>query len=218
MGGAINNGGVALSWFRDCLNQAASDLSAGQGLSFEDVIALAEKAPTGAGGVICLPFFAGERSPNYNLNARALFFGLTLEHGVRHLARALLEGIAFRFRTLKEVLIDVGVELREIRASGGFTKSALWLQVMTDALDRELMIPAWSETSALGAAMWALLSARGEDALEKAGHFVKKGDSCRPNPESAEIYNRIYPLFERLYRSLEKNFDDVAELQKALER
>jgi len=218
VGGAINNGGVALSWFRDCLNQATSDLSAGQGLSFEDVIALAEKAPTGAGGVICLPFFAGERSPNYNLNARALFFGMTLEHGVNHLARALLEGIAFRFRTLKEVLIDVGVELREIRASGGFTKSALWLQVMTDALDRELMIPAWSETSALGAAMWALLSARGEDALEKAGHFIKKGDSRRPNPESAEVYNRIYPLFESLYRSLEKNFDDVAELQKTLER
>src|SRR5512136_430758 len=85
VGGAINNGGVALSWLRDCLNQAASP--AGPGLSFEDVIALAGAAKAGAGGVICLPFFAGERSPNYNLNARAMFFGMTLEHGVRHLAR-----------------------------------------------------------------------------------------------------------------------------------
>jgi gluconokinase len=218
VGGAINNGGVALSWLRDCLSQAASQLSPGAGLTFEDVVALAGAAKAGAGGVICLPFLAGERSPNWNPNARALFFGMTLEHGVSHLARALLEGIAFRFRTLKEVLTAVGVDVREILASGGFTKSALWLQVMADALDRELRIPAWGETSVLGAALWALLSACGEEALEKAGGFVKLGDSCRPNPESAEIYNRIYPVFERLYQALEKNFDEVADLQRTLEK
>jgi gluconokinase len=218
VGGAINNGGVALSWLRDCLNQAASPLAPDQGLSFEDVIALAGTAKPGAGGLICLPFFAGERSPNYNLNARALFFGMTLEHGMSHLARALLEGIAFRFRTLKEVLTDVGVDVREILASGGFTKSSLWLQVMSDALDRELRIPTWGETSALGAALWALLSARGEEALEKAGDFVELADSCRPNPENALIYSRMYPLFERLYRSLEQDFDEVSELQRTLER
>jgi hypothetical protein len=54
--------------------------------------------------------------------------------------------------------------------------------------------------------------------LEKVGDLVKLGDSCRPNPESVEIYNRICPLFERLYRSLEKNFDEVAELQAELGR
>jgi len=216
VGGAINNGGVALSWLRDCLNRAVPDRSPDQGVSFEDVIALAGSAKPGAGGVICLPFFAGERSPNYNLNARALFFGMTLDHGVKHMARALLEGIAFRFRSLKEVLIDVGVEVREIRASGGFTKSPLWLQVMADALDQELMIPRWGETSALGAAFWPLLLAAGEKALEKAGAFVKPGESCRPSPESVETYNRMYPLFERLYRSLEKSFDEVAELQTEL--
>jgi len=55
-------------------------------------------------------------------------------------------------------------------------------------------------------------------ALEKAAAFVKPGDSCRPNSESVEVYNRIYPLYERLYRSLEENFDEVADLQKTLER
>jgi gluconokinase len=218
VGGAINNGGVALSWLRDCLNQVAPPVSAHPLLSFEDVIALAAGAKAGAGGVICLPFFAGERSPNWNLNARAMFFGMTLEHGVQQLARALLEGIAFRFRSLKEVLVDIGVEVRQIIASGGFTKSKLWLQVMADALDRELWIPLWGETSALGAAFWALLSARGGERLEEAGDFVKLGNSCRPDPESVEIYNRIYPVFERLYQSLGKSFDQVAELQAKLRR
>jgi gluconokinase len=218
VGGAINNGGVALSWLRDCLNQAVPHISPDPGLSFEDVITLAGGAKAGAGGVICLPFFAGERSPNWNLNARALFFGMTLEHGARHLARALLEGIAFRFRTLKEVLVDIGVEVRQIIASGGFTKSPLWLQVMADALDQDLTIPVWGETSALGAALWALLSAHGVKNLEEAGGFVKLGDTCRPNPESVEIYNRMYPLFVKLYQSLENSFDEVSELQAELKR
>jgi len=94
----------------------------------------------------------------------------------------------------------------------------LWLQVMADALDRELLIPAWGDTSALGAAFWALLSERGGEGLEKAADLVKRGDSCRPNPESVEIYNGIYPLFEELYQSLEKSFDKVAELQAQLKR
>jgi gluconokinase len=218
VGGAINNGGVALSWLRDCLNQASPSFSAQPALSFEDIITLAGSAKAGAGGLICLPFFAGERSPNWNLNARAMFFGMTLEHGVAHLARALLEGIAFRFRSLKEVLIDIGVEVGQIIASGGFTKSPFWVQVMADALDRELMIPTWGDTSARGAAFWGLLSAHGGEALEMAGDLVKLRDSCQPNPESVEIYNRMYPFFEKLYQSLEKNFDEMAVLQAELGR
>ena len=120
VGGAINNGGVALSWLRDCLNQA----HAGQPLTFEDVLALAGRAPAGSKGLVCLPLFAGERSPNWNLNARAAFFGMSLEHELRHVARALLEGIGFRFKSLLQVLLEIGVDVRKIVASGGFTQSA----------------------------------------------------------------------------------------------
>jgi gluconokinase len=70
---------------------------------------------------------------------------------------------------LQEALIDVGVQVRQIIASGGFTKSELWLRVMADALNWELSVPVWGETSALGAALWALLGAGKVDTLEKAG-------------------------------------------------
>jgi gluconokinase len=90
--------------------------------------------------------------------------------------------------------------------------------VMADALDQDLTIPVWGETSALGAAFWALLSAQGRGRLEEAGDLVNLGDTCRPNPASVEIYNRIYPLFDKLCRSMEKSFDEVAEFQTALER
>ncbi|MBN2033559.1 MAG: gluconokinase [Deltaproteobacteria bacterium] len=215
VGGAINNGGVALSWLKDCLNKALPHLKT---LSFEDILALAGQVKAGAGGVVCLPFFAGERSPNWNLNARAVFFGMTLEHDGRHLARSLLEGIAFRFKNLHGVLAEIGVEIKQVIASGGFTKSDLWLQVVSDALNRELIVPEWGETSALGAALWAMLAAGRAETLEGAADFVKQGDACLPDPENAKIYERIYPLYGRLYEDLKAAFNEVTELQQWLKK
>ncbi|MBN1101875.1 MAG: gluconokinase [Deltaproteobacteria bacterium] len=214
VGGAINNGGVALSWLRDSLNRALVHLRPEQPwLSFEDVLRLAGEAKAGAGGLICLPFFAGERSPHWNLNARAAFFGLTLKHDIRHLSRALLEGIAFRFKTLHEMLGEIGVEFAQVIASGGFTRSDLWLQVVADALNRDLVVPVWGETSSLGAAFWPMIAGGALDSIEAAGRYVQLGKTCRPHKENAALYDRMYPIFSRLYQALEGSFDEVAGLQ-----
>jgi len=216
VGGGVNNGGIALAWLRDVLNQAFPALPPESHLSFEDVLALASQAKTGAGGLICLPFFAGERSPNWNLNARALLFGMTLQHDTRHLALALLEGIAFRFKSLSEMLTEMGLDIRQVRASGGFTKSKLWLQVMANALNRELVAPVWGETSALGAALWAMGAAGIENSLEKAGDFAELGQSYQPIPEDVVIYDRLYPIFKELYRVAANAFERITELQSDL--
>ncbi|MEW6668961.1 MAG: gluconokinase [Thermodesulfobacteriota bacterium] len=216
VGGAINNGGVALSWLRDLLNRAFPHLPPRAALTFEDVVELAGRVGPGAGGVICLPFFAGERSPNWNLNARAAFFGMTLDHDARHLARSLLEGIAFRFRSLNEMLTEIGVEATQVIASGGFTKSNLWVQVITDALNRKLVVPVWGETSSLGAAFWAMLGAGKVDSIEGFRDYVPLGKTYRPNRKDVAVYDRVYPIYARLYRALEGSFDEVAELQRDL--
>lgn len=216
VGGAINNGGVALSWLKDGLNQAFAHLPPDSRLSFDDMLTLAGQAEPGAGGVICLPFFAGERSPNWNLNARAAFFGMTICHDMRHLCRSLIEGIAFRLRNLHDVLTEMGIETRQIIASGGFTKSDLWLQVVADGMNRELHVPPWSETSALGAALWPLLAAGAAKTLEEIGALVETGSTCRPIAANAAVYDRIYPLYLRLYQALAPSFDEVAKLQQEL--
>jgi len=212
VGGAINNGGVALSWLRDCLNQA----HVRQPLTFEDILALAGRAPVGSGGLVCLPFFAGERSPNWNLNARAVFFGMSLRHEARHLARALLEGIAFRFKSLLAVLTEVGLDVRQIVASGGFTQSELWLQVMSDALGRELSLPEWGETSALAAAFWPYLSMGGAASISEIRNWVQSSRVLHPVPEHAAVYEHVYPLYTELYRSLTGAFEKAARLQHEL--
>jgi gluconokinase len=208
VGGAINNGGVAFSWLRDLFQQTA-----GESLSFEAIVALAGQAPAGSDGLLCLPFFAGERSPNWNLNARGVFFGLSLQHGAAHLARALLEGIAFRFRSLAEMLSEAGCDLREVRASGGFVHSPLWLQITASALRRELLLPASGETSSWGAAAWALIGTGALGSLEEAGDLVAVAGSAQPDPRQAEVYERLYPLYTRLYNDLLPSFDELAAFQ-----
>jgi len=213
-GGAINNGGIVLSWLRDLLNQSISSFSEKGPLSFDDLITMAEGVEPGAEGLICLPFFAGERSPHWNMNTRGVFFGLTLKHNAEHFARALLEGVAFRLRTLKEVLNEIGCEINEIRASGGLTRSELWPQIIASSLNVELCLPRWGETSSLGAALWALLGTGVINALEEIEKLIPITRSYRPVKKDSELYDQLFRIYKDLYLAMEKSFDQIAEISE----
>ncbi len=217
VGGAIHNGGIVLYWLRDAINSAMKGLRDPGAITFEEILRHAGTVQAGAGGLICLPFLAGERSPNWNLNARAVFFGLTLDHDFRHLSRSILEGIAFRLRSVMEALAGIGsLNIRRIVASGGFTQSRLWMQIVADALNRPITAPVWGETSALGAAFWAMLGTGHLGRMEDVRGIVRMGESVHPVPAHAALYDRIYPLYTGIYRSLEGAFDEVASLQSDL--
>jgi len=215
VGGAINNGGVALSWLQNMLNLRLPALSEPTELSFDDLVQMASQVDAGAQGVVCLPFFAGERSPNWNLNARAMFFGLTLLHDARHMARALLEGVAFRMRSISDVLCEISGDIRQIRASGGFTHSPVWVQIVADALGREMVVPEYGETSSLGAAFWAMLGTGALPSIGRIGELVKLAETYRPNRDNAAIYDKEFEIYNRLYDAVSPCFDALSELHKS---
>lgn len=212
VGGAINNGGIVLSWFRDALNKLQPPGSGNCYLSFEDLVKLAANIAPGADGLMCLPFLAGERSPNWNMNARGVFLGLTLDHGVDHMARALLEGVAFRLRSVAELLDEIGCKTSEVRVSGGLTQSALWPQIIASALDLELRIPHWGETSSLGAALWTLLGTGVIDDFGQIIDLVSVERSYAPAAEEARCYHELYALYKEVYAALCPAFDRLAAL------
>jgi len=207
VGGAINNGGVALSWLQDLIHSALPNLPRDMRLSFDDLTSLASGAEIGSGGVICLPLFAGERSPNWNLNARGVFFGLSLDHKMERLARSVLEGISFRFRSVYDALAEITGDIKEIRASGGFTRSPFWLQTTADVLNRELAVPVWGETSSLGAALWAINGADTLSSLHDIERLIPIGDVYEPDPRAAETYERLYENYKDLYAAVSSLFD-----------
>jgi len=206
VGGSINNGGVALSWLKDVFNQAIGLSGEGKNLSFEALLDLAEKVPPGAEGVVCLPFFTGERSPNWNMNAKAVFYGLTLEHDARHLSRAVVEGVAFRLRSIYDVMQSQGNPIEEVRASGGFTNSRLWLQTVASVLGHELITTAWGETSCLGAAMWALYGCGMIHSIEDMGQLVQVQSIIPGDPLAEQGYQKQYRLYQDLYGALQGLF------------
>ena len=212
IGGAINNGGIVLSWFRDSLNKMIGAGTEDKKLSFDEILDLAENVMPGAEGLICLPFLAGERSPNWNMNTRGVFFGLTLDHSLNHMVRALLEGVAFRLRSLAEVIDEIGCETNEIRVSGGITRSELWLQIIASALNLELHVPRWGETSSLGAALWTLLGTGVIDDFANINDLIPLGRSYLPVAEDAKQYRKLYLVSKDLYSALERSFDEISEL------
>lgn len=214
VGGAINNGGLALSWFREILNLAFSNNPKGTQLTFEELIELAAGVKPGADGLICLPFLAGERSPYWNMNARGVFFGLTLRHNIGHMSRALLEGVAYRLRSLKDALLETGVQVDQIFASGGFTRSDLWLQIISSTMDRDLLVPAWGETSSLGAAFWALMAGGVVNSLEDLAGFVSIAKTYHPDPQEAVLYEKLFHLYMDLYFILGESFDRISEFSE----
>ena len=206
VGGSINNGGLALNWLKDVFNQVISRAGDGQNLSFEALLDLAEEVAPGADGVLCLPFFTGERSPNWNMNTKAVFFGITLDHDARHLARAMVEGVAFRLRSIYDVLQSQGKTIDEVRVSGGFTNSKLWLQTVASTFGHELITTDWGETSCLGAALWALYGSGVIGSIEEMGQLIQVQTVISSNPQTELCYQKQYRQYLDLYNALKGFF------------
>lgn len=213
-GAAINNGGIVYRWFRDefCRDKAQEAVALGLG-PYEKMDEMAGSVSPGAGGLIILPFLAGERSPYWNANARGVVFGLALHHGRAHVARAIMEGVAFRSRSIFEALEEVAGPCREIRLTGGFTRSRTWCQIVADVLGRRTLVPSVGEASALGAAamaMWALGYADRYDFLDETVVIERTHE---PDPENHGVYDELYGLYLDVYSSLSRHFDRISRFQ-----
>jgi len=154
--GLLLTGGSAYQWARDLLSDSAGHRGA---LSFEDMNVMAARVPAGSEGVIVIPHLAGAGTPLWNPQASGTVLGLRLSHGPAHLARAVLEGIAFAERHALEALQEVVSPIRNLRLSGGGCGSELWAQIVADVTGLPVSVPVCSESTSLGAAIVAGVAA-----------------------------------------------------------
>ncbi|HET8523842.1 MAG TPA: xylulokinase, partial [Thermomicrobiales bacterium] len=147
--GATMVAGLALRWLRD--NIFALPKVTG----YETMTAAAAAVPPGAGGLIFLPYLAGERTPHMNPHARGVFLGLTASHGRGHLVRAVMEGVAFAlYDAYRALNLDGAVANRAILAGGG-ARSHLWRQIFSDMFGIPITPLDTADQSAFGAAILA---------------------------------------------------------------
>ncbi len=111
------------------------------GLSYEILVQEAARIEAGANGLVVLPYFAGERTPLYDPQARGVICGLTLDHTRGHLYRALLEATAYGVRHILEVMREAGGGGKRLVAIGGGTKGGLWTQIVSDVTGKTQELP-----------------------------------------------------------------------------
>lgn len=197
----------SLRWFRDTF---------APGVPFDELVAPAAEVPAGSDGVQFLPYLSGERSPYPDPLARGAFVGLTLNHDLRHLTRAVLEGVAYGLRDGFELMLAAGTRpVSHIRASGGGLASPVWRQILADVLDAEITIPSTTEGAAYGAAVLAAVG---------AGWFATVDDACArlvsatpvaaPGPDVA-AYRAGHEIYRSLYPALAGPFHRLAERANA---
>jgi len=166
--------------------------------------------PPGSDGLLFLPYLTGERTPYPDPLARGAFVGLTVHHGRPHLTRSVLEGVAFGLRDSLELMRGIGVTgSRQIRATGGGSKSSLWRQILADVLGTDVVTTSTSEGAAQGAAMLAAVGAGWYPTVQDASaSTIELGDAITPSMDAAR-YADAYERYRELYPALAPTFHSL---------
>jgi xylulokinase len=205
--GVMLSAAGSLQWYRDTLAPAAS---------FDELLAEAEPVPPGCEGLQFLPYLTGERTPYPDPLARGAFVGLTLRHGRGHMTRAVLEGVSFGLKDSFTLIQSVGSsagqsEIKQVRASGGGTKGALWRQILADVLEAELVTVNTSEGAGYGAALLAGVSVGvWHDVVSACADTIRITGQTNPDPAKAEAYRQAYATYRMLYPALKPSFGRMA--------
>ncbi|MEJ8547433.1 gluconokinase [Brevibacillus borstelensis] len=216
VGGPINNGGIALKWFKDQFAGDELALAAKTGENVYDIITReAARIQPGSEGLLFLPYLTGERAPHWNAQARGVFFGAGLNHRRQHFIRAVLEGVIFSAFSVYQSLMPTEQSAKSLLATGGFVRSPVWLQMTADVFGVPVLVPASRESACLGAVMLAMLATGAASSLDETRSLVRITDTYIPNEKHTEAYRELYALFADVYRSLVPHFDTLSKWREA---
>ncbi len=195
-GGATNNGGNVLQWYiQQVLGQE-------RGGDTERWVREAAEVEPGSSGLVFLPYLQGERAPVWDAHARGVFFGVRSVHGQRHFIRAILEGVCFEMRQIGVSLEETLGPIKHIYASGGFTKSKDWLQLMADVFMKTVYVTGKADASAVGAAMLALYALGIVPDWKSVAALSGVSERYEPDALRHEVYLSNYKVFTELYSRL----------------
>jgi len=212
--GVILSAGGSLRWLRDTFYQPEGVVGRTIGEDPYNLMALgAAKVPAGSEGLIFLPYLTGERTPYPDPYARGVFFGATLRHDRSYFARAVLEGVAYAMNDTFEIFKELGVEINEVRASGGGAKSAIWRQIQADITGYAHKTLGIDEGPALGVALLAAVgTGRFATVADACAAAINTVDTSEPNPHNHATYRKYYGIYQSLYPTLKSTFKAVSDI------
>lgn len=183
--------GGSLRWYRDTIAPQ---------IAFADLMQLAENSQPGARGVLFLPHLAGERSPHLDPETRGAWVNLSLAHTQADLIRAVLEGVAFSLREALDVIYTI-TPIHQLLATGGGARSRVWLKILADILQTELIAPKAEEGAAYGAAILAMVGVGAYPNLETAFKILPQVSDV-VQPQANPVYESAFQKYQHLYEAM----------------
>ena len=201
----LESGGDAMRWARRAFHEKQ--------LGYSEIVEKAAQAPAGSERLFFVPYLAGERFGDHR-NARAQFFGIAAAHGLAHMHRAVLEGVAFAVKRHINIMEDAsGQKLERVIASGGGARAKLWMTIKASVYDIPIVVPQEAECGIVGCAAMAATATGRFDTVEAAADaYVSFTDEIRPDPAWAETYRPMQGFFEKLYRHSQALYNDLDRL------
>ena len=185
LAGGMATAGAITGWVRELVGSP----------DYATLLAEAEASGPGARGLLVLPYFAGERTPIMDPDARGVIAGLTLTHTRGDLYRAVLESVALGVRHNIDVMRAAGADIDRVVAVGGGTAGGLWTQIVSDVTGMTQVIPSHTIGASYGA---ALLAAQLEHDVS-IDDWNPPARLCTPDPSVESDYHDLYELYRRLY-------------------
>ncbi|MDR6559220.1 xylulokinase [Arthrobacter pascens] len=201
LSGGMSTSGSLLTWLQQILG----------GTPMEVLLKDAAAVPAGAEGLLLLPYFAGERTPILDPDARGMIMGLTLRHGRGHLLRAALEGICFGLRQTLDLVEEAGEPITRLLAVGGGLKAGLWSQIASDVTGRTQIVPKVTIGASYGD---ALLAAVGTGTVAPDTDWMKADRLVEPTAGTAGLYGEMYATYCSLYASNRDHMHALARIQE----
>ena len=212
--GVVLAAGGSFQWFRDQLGKAEVDAAKAGGV--DPYFLLTDEAALvgpGAEGLIFLPYLTGERTPHFDPDAKGAWVGLTVRHGRPHLIRSVLEGAAFAMRDSLDLIREMGVEVREVRLSGGGARNPLWRQIQADVYGSDVRTVNATEGPAFGAALLAQVGVGAFATVPEAcDATIRTVEAARVDPAAAAFYDRAHAIYRQLYLDLKGSFRAISGL------
>jgi len=157
-----------------------------------------------------LPYLTGERAPINDPFAKGVIYGLGIHHKKCDIDRAIVEGVTFAIKDSFELIKKLGIEIKQVRLTGGGAKSDFWAQLIADVLDVKVVKITVEEGPALGAAILAMVGCKEYQNIQEAcDRIVKVGKSFIPSIDNVKIYKNKYIEYAKMYPIIKKLFTAI---------
>lgn len=208
-------GGQLLRYMRDNYYQAELASEKKGGAEVYDLMnAEARTAPPGSDGLVVLPFLMGERTPIWDVDARGVVFGLSLNHTRGHLIRAMMESVAYALYDSFRIIADTGQKINApIVLNEGGAKSELWRRIITDVFAVPTVLVERRTGAPYGDAILAGVATGIFKDFSVAKRWTKFVGRMEPDAAAHALYAEYFGLYKSLYGHVKQDFKTLASLR-----